>query len=840
MKNAFEPYKYQQIIHKYFMEGYDLIVQAPTGSGKTHGALWPGLESLDLHRNQPSDYPGRIIYTTPLRSLTHGFQKEYNRLAQIKRWELSWYPTVQTGEQSDDPLFEGQVIFATIDQVLASFLNVPYGISKRLDNINAGAMIGAYLIFDEFHLYPRQEMMITVISMLKMLKNVSRFTLMTATCSPPLLDKLHKLLDTKLIVDKQDTEKSLFEDIPALNQRHRVWHVADSNTPLDANEIRHHSAKARTTLVICNVVERAQLLYESLKNDNRCKTYLLHSRFYRDHREQIEKEVLELLSPENPDGRPIIVIATQVVEVGFDISADILLTECAPAASLIQRAGRCARRSGEGHVFVYLPRTPDGDVTFSPYDDDNFFDICEKTWKTLCEQFDGKVMHFSDEQELIKLAHGEADEQFADKLDSLVEKRIIAITRCMKERKNSYIGELIRKNDTVPLFIHDNPNQDDNMTQSLRRYQAFNLSRGQIARLFDVATESNHDIPFIICGGLDKVVEDPIRQYPQRFIHYKQLKEANEAYDTSFCAFVVHPLVVQYTDRIGLRLLPGINPAPKSPLSPSRYYERFSYEAERYHEHLIGLYWAYTKPITIEKRSYICLHHEVLYPLKRLCARFKKATLEDSERFLRLTLALHDLGKLNHSWQQWARSWQKLRAERLSLATTVPLDDPTPLAHTDFNSQNEQEYELQKEHNKMVKRGQHAIESAEAATEIVRKVANECKFWMAIVLGAIIHHHSPEVDGECSSFFEIANHWEETFARSLQVFGFELSDIKLKKQFKEIGEDVKYAIADIKPQFNNYSATLFYLLFVRILRLADQRSNAYWRRYRGEYTDGSN
>ncbi len=40
-----------------------------------------------------------------------------------------------------------------------------------------------------------------------------------------------------------------------------------------------------------------------------------------------------------------IVIATQAVEAGVDVSARLLITELAPWSSLVQRMGRCNRRA---------------------------------------------------------------------------------------------------------------------------------------------------------------------------------------------------------------------------------------------------------------------------------------------------------------------------------------------------------------------------------------------------------------------------------------------------------------------------------------------------------------
>ena len=48
-----------------------------------------------------------------------------------------------------------------------------------------------------------------------------------------------------------------------------------------------------------------------------------------------------------------IIVATQVVEAGVDISSRTLITELAPWASIVQRIGRCNRTGddGPGQVF---------------------------------------------------------------------------------------------------------------------------------------------------------------------------------------------------------------------------------------------------------------------------------------------------------------------------------------------------------------------------------------------------------------------------------------------------------------------------------------------------------
>lgn len=108
-------------------------------------------------------------------------------------------------------------------------------------------------------------------------------------------------------------------------------------------------AQSGLTLVIVNTVDRAKRLYELLKKQGslaQVPIKLIHSRFRPLEREQWG----QFLGQKDSTRR--ILISTQVVEAGVDLSAHELYTELAPWASLVQRFGRCARYPGEtGKVF---------------------------------------------------------------------------------------------------------------------------------------------------------------------------------------------------------------------------------------------------------------------------------------------------------------------------------------------------------------------------------------------------------------------------------------------------------------------------------------------------------
>ncbi len=92
------------------------------------------------------------------------------------------------------------------------------------------------------------------------------------------------------------------------------------------------------TLAVVNRVSRAQQIFEELLKNGRTKddTSVLHSRF-----REGDRRARMMLLDEKQDR---IIVATQVVEAGVDVSARTLITELAPWPSLVQRLGRCNRR----------------------------------------------------------------------------------------------------------------------------------------------------------------------------------------------------------------------------------------------------------------------------------------------------------------------------------------------------------------------------------------------------------------------------------------------------------------------------------------------------------------
>ncbi len=129
-----------------------------------------------------------------------------------------------------------------------------------------------------------------------------------------------------------------------------------SLTDLADTVLTKHVAGTRT-LVVVNRVETAVVLYTAMQKlcaKKGIAVVLLHSRFRPADREQ----AIQRATARDFDG---IVVATQVVEAGVDMTSRTLFTEIAPWPSVVQRAGRCNRAGEERVATVVWIDHPDDD-----------------------------------------------------------------------------------------------------------------------------------------------------------------------------------------------------------------------------------------------------------------------------------------------------------------------------------------------------------------------------------------------------------------------------------------------------------------------------------------------
>jgi CRISPR-associated endonuclease/helicase Cas3 len=115
-------------------------------------------------------------------------------------------------------------------------------------------------------------------------------------------------------------------------------------------------------LIVCNQVETAGEWYKRISEiyeGQNVRIDIYHSRYRYIDRSRKHREVIDAFKS---NGKPVILIATQVAEMSLDLSADLLITELAPIPSLIQRFGRLNRKSEPD-----CPADPKPAIVVCPY-----------------------------------------------------------------------------------------------------------------------------------------------------------------------------------------------------------------------------------------------------------------------------------------------------------------------------------------------------------------------------------------------------------------------------------------------------------------------------------------
>lgn len=103
--------------------------------------------------------------------------------------------------------------------------------------------------------------------------------------------------------------------------------------------------------VVCNTVADAQQTYRALREwfdtlPGPPELHLFHARFPAWRRAEITAEVEARFGKDRPNTGAAVLVATQVVEQSLDLDFDLMVSDLAPLALLLQRAGRCWRHHG--------------------------------------------------------------------------------------------------------------------------------------------------------------------------------------------------------------------------------------------------------------------------------------------------------------------------------------------------------------------------------------------------------------------------------------------------------------------------------------------------------------
>lgn len=350
-------------------------IRIPTGFGKTLGVLsswaWNRLVRKD------DSWPRRLVWCLPMRVLTEQTAEEARKfLAAAGQGDVAVHVLMggaDAGEWHLHPEKEA-VLVGTQDMLLSRALNRGYGAARARWPMDFGLLNHDCLwIMDEVQL---MDVGLATSAQLQAFRHEDASKALrpchTWWMSATLQESWLQSVDTKDLFANLAPKI----EIPSSHRTGGLWEVTK---PREIQPVKDEKDIARLalerhqagtlSLVILNTVDAAKAVFDLVKPkvaDGVVR--LVHSRFRPHERKEWRESFLQRNSPLPPEGR--IVVATQVVEAGVDISAKTLITDLAPWPSLVQRFGRCARYVGEsGTVFVLDRQLGDKDGKKAlPYD----------------------------------------------------------------------------------------------------------------------------------------------------------------------------------------------------------------------------------------------------------------------------------------------------------------------------------------------------------------------------------------------------------------------------------------------------------------------------------------
>lgn len=322
----------------------------PTGGGKTLSSLAYALEYCRLH-------PGteRIIYVSPYISITEQNAQVFREAIGNDGWILEHHSSVIRNEGTEGEDYQSGISSKYeinweepfICTTFVQFMNTLF--SDKSESIRRmHRLVNAVVIIDEVQSMPLK-CVHTFNYMINFLNFVCNTNIILCTATQPALE---------------EAECPIFYSSPKYMIRNAAdWvlklervkiHIpkAEQKYTFDSlgKEIARQTGEYHSILVVLNTKSAVRKLYDILKEQNIHVEYLT-TNLCAEHRSDKIKYIKETLVKKEEN---IVVISTNLIEAGVDISFECVYRSMAGLDSLAQTAGRCNRNGEAEYGDIYL------------------------------------------------------------------------------------------------------------------------------------------------------------------------------------------------------------------------------------------------------------------------------------------------------------------------------------------------------------------------------------------------------------------------------------------------------------------------------------------------------
>lgn len=379
--NIGRPRRFQETAWQFIAKGANTIISAGTGSGKTEAALLPALAT---GRRIIALYPTKALLQDQLPRVRH-LAGDNARIA------------VDTGDEDDKAFYRADVILTSLDKFMYRFFG--YG-KKRWSYLYPYRIAfddtrGTTVILDEAHAYEQiafshfwfllkklayERSVQTVLlsatlpsGFIEALEDKNRENFPRALNEGPFFERVadeESRCGTLAYAGQLQAASVVGKAIEAFDEGKRVIVVLDAVVrPGDPERAKGRTLHEVWERLVQEIGSRAPdrspqaVVARTEGGEVKGNVLAYHGRQMPGYRRLVLRRLKTLDQGWQADANrrsrpaePFILLTTSALEVGVDLSSDLMITDLCDCDSFVQRIGRCARRPGESGAVSLIAR----------------------------------------------------------------------------------------------------------------------------------------------------------------------------------------------------------------------------------------------------------------------------------------------------------------------------------------------------------------------------------------------------------------------------------------------------------------------------------------------------
>lgn len=345
------------------------VIEDETGAGKTEAALMlaqrmlldgkgrgiyfalPTMATADAMFSRTAEMLDRLFDGTPTLTLAHGKARLSRAYAALPNFpDLANHQSESPGSATCSEWLRGNarralladVGVGTVDQALLATLPV------RFQTLRGWGLSSKILIVDEVHEMGVPYMSAELEALLRMHRAQGGSAILLTATLP--LDQRARLLATYDGTSEDPAYPALtiatgaaVTDLPTTTGARGpvgVRRLADADEAVQ--ELVLAAQHGAACVWVRNAVDDAITAVEALRAAG-CQADLLHARMTLCDRKRVESEMCGRFGKDGQGRAGRVLVGTQVLESSLDLDFDVMISDLAPMAALIQRAGRLWR-----------------------------------------------------------------------------------------------------------------------------------------------------------------------------------------------------------------------------------------------------------------------------------------------------------------------------------------------------------------------------------------------------------------------------------------------------------------------------------------------------------------